>query len=71
LGATLDRGSWPEQPIFGLLQREAGLTDDDLFGTFNMGLGMIVAVPPEHAEAAGAHGPVVGRVEPGSGVRIR
>jgi phosphoribosylformylglycinamidine cyclo-ligase len=71
LGATLDRGSWTEQPIFAVLQREAGLSDDDLFGTFNMGLGMIVAVPPEHAEAAAAHGPVVGRVEPGSGVRIR
>jgi phosphoribosylformylglycinamidine cyclo-ligase len=71
LGATLDRGSWTEQPIFAVLQREAGLSDDDLFGTFNMGLGMIVAVPPEHAEAAAPHGPVVGRVEPGSGVRIR
>jgi phosphoribosylformylglycinamidine cyclo-ligase len=71
LGAKLDRGSWTEQPIFAVLQREAGLSDDDLFGTFNMGLGMIVAVPPEHAEAAAAHGPVVGRVEPGSGVRIR
>jgi phosphoribosylformylglycinamidine cyclo-ligase len=71
LGATLDRGSWSEQPIFGLLQREAGLTDDDLFGTFNMGLGMIVAVAPEHAEAAAAHGTVVGRVGPGSGVAIR
>jgi phosphoribosylformylglycinamidine cyclo-ligase len=71
LGATLDRGSWTEHPIFGLLQREGGLTDDDLFGTFNMGLGMILAVPPEHGEAAAAHGPVVGRVEPGAGVTIR
>jgi len=71
LGATLDRGTWTEQPIFGLLQREAGLTDDDLFGTFNMGLGMILAVAPEHAEAAATHGPVVGRVGPGAGVTIR
>jgi len=71
LGATLDRGTWTEHPIFGLLQREAGLTDEDLFATFNMGLGMIVAVAPEHADAAAAHGPVVGRVEPGTGVTIR
>jgi hypothetical protein len=35
-----------------------------------MGLGMVLAVAPEHAEAAAAHGPVVGRVEPGSGVTI-
>jgi phosphoribosylformylglycinamidine cyclo-ligase len=71
LGARLDRGAWTEQPIFGLLQRQAGLTDDDLFATFNMGLGMILAVAPDHAEPAAAHGPVVGRIEPGSGVTIR
>ncbi len=70
LGATLDRGTWVEQPIFGLLQREAALTDEDLFGTFNMGLGMILAVAPEHAETASAHGPIVGRIEPGAGVTI-
>jgi phosphoribosylformylglycinamidine cyclo-ligase len=70
-GATLDRGTWPEPPIFGLLATEAGLTDDDLFATFNMGLGMVLAVAPEHADAAAVHGPVVGRVGPGSGVAIR
>ncbi len=70
MGATLDRGSWSEPAIFALLQREAGLTDEDLFGTFNMGIGMVLAVPPEHAEAAATHGPVVGRVEPGAGVHI-
>ena len=51
LGATIERGTWTEQPIFDLLHDEAGLSDDDLFGTFNMGLGMILAVAPEHAEA--------------------
>jgi phosphoribosylformylglycinamidine cyclo-ligase len=66
LGATVERGTWVEQPIFSLLQREAGLDDDDLFSTFNMGLGMVLAVPP----GAAANGPVIGRVERGSGVRI-
>jgi phosphoribosylformylglycinamidine cyclo-ligase len=70
LGATVERGTWVEQPIFSLLQREAGLDDDDLFSTFNMGLGMVLAVPPEHADGAAANGPVIGRVERGSGVRI-
>ncbi len=70
LGARIERGSWPEPAIFGLLQREASLSDDDLFSTFNMGIGMVVAVAPEHAEAVSAHGPVIGRVEAGSGVRI-
>jgi phosphoribosylformylglycinamidine cyclo-ligase len=70
LGARVDRGTWQEHSIFGLLQREAGLSDDDLFSTFNMGLGMVLAVAPEHVEAVAAHGPVVGAVEAGSGVRV-
>jgi phosphoribosylformylglycinamidine cyclo-ligase len=71
LAATLERGTWTEHAIFGLMEREAQLTDEDLFSTFNMGLGMIIAVAPEHAEAAGSHGRVVGRIEHGSGVTIR
>ena len=70
LGARIERGSWPEPAIFGLLQRAASLSDDDLFSTFNMGIGMVVAVAPEHAETVAAHGPVLGRVEAGAGVRI-
>ncbi len=70
LGARLDRGTWTEPAIFGLLQREADLSDDDLFATFNMGLGMVLAVAPEHADEVAAHGPVVGLVEAGAGVRV-
>jgi len=70
LGARIERGSWSEQPVFGLLQREAGLTDDDLFATFNMGLGMVLAVAPEDADEVAARGRVVGAVETGAGVRI-
>ena len=54
----------------GLSQREADPSDEDLFSTFNMGLGMVLAVAPEHAEAVAAHGPVIGSVDAGSGVRI-
>jgi phosphoribosylformylglycinamidine cyclo-ligase len=70
LGAEIRRGSWEEHPIFGLLQREADLTEDDLFSTFNMGIGMVLAVAPEDADALAAHGPVIGRVVAGAGVRI-
>jgi len=70
LGARLDRGSWTEPPIFELLRREADLSDDDLFSTFNMGVGMVLAVAVEHAETVAAHGQVIGRAEPGAGVRI-
>ena len=70
LGAEIERGMWTEQPSFALLQREAGLGDDDLFGTFNMGIGMVLAVATEHADAVAAHGPVIGRVVAGGGVHI-
>ena len=46
LGARIDRGSWPEPPIVGLVRDAAGATDEDMFGTFNMGLGMVLAVDP-------------------------
>jgi phosphoribosylformylglycinamidine cyclo-ligase len=70
LGAEIQRGTWIEHAVFALLQREADLTPDDLFSTFNMGIGMVLAVAPEDAEAAAAHGSVIGRVIPGTGVRI-
>jgi phosphoribosylformylglycinamidine cyclo-ligase len=71
LGARIERGTWTEPPIFGLLQRAADLTDEDLFATFNMGIGMVLAVAPEHVDAVAPHGPVIGRVASGSGIDIR
>ncbi|MFK7931550.1 MAG: phosphoribosylformylglycinamidine cyclo-ligase [Myxococcota bacterium] len=64
LGAQLDRASWDEPPIFGLLKREGSLSELDMDRTFNRGLGMCVVVPAENAVAA-AHavgGTLVGRV---------
>jgi len=69
LGAEIDRGSWDAPPIFELVRREAGATDDDMFATFNMGIGMVLVAPPESSEAI--HAPVIGRVVSGSGVDIR
>lgn len=44
LQAVIKRGSWPEQPIFGLIQRLGGISDDEMFHVFNMGLGMLAIV---------------------------
>jgi phosphoribosylformylglycinamidine cyclo-ligase len=49
LGATIRRGAWPEHPIFGLVQDASGASDDDLFVTFNMGVGMLLVASPETA----------------------
>ena len=74
LGAVIERGSWPEPPIVRLIRTVAGTTDDDLSGTFNMGLGMVVIVPRERAEAvvetAGHAAYRIGTVTAGAGLRF-
>ena len=74
LGAVIDRGSWTEQPIFRLVQDAARATDDDMFTTFNMGIGMVLVVHPEHAgdvlQRTKGRAYRVGSVAAGPGVRI-
>ncbi len=36
--------SWPELPIFSLLQKVSGLPDEELFPVFNMGIGFVICV---------------------------
>lgn len=50
LVARVDHGSWLVPPIFGFLQSEGRVTDDEMRRTFNMGVGMVLAVPPSAAE---------------------
>lgn len=52
LGAVLQRGRWPEPPIFGLIQERGDVSTEEMFQVFNMGLGMLVIVPADHAVAA-------------------
>jgi phosphoribosylformylglycinamidine cyclo-ligase len=49
LAAVLHRGSWPEPPIFGLIQYLGEISDAEMFHVFNMGLGMLMVVPAEEA----------------------
>jgi phosphoribosylformylglycinamidine cyclo-ligase len=44
LGVRLDRKSWEEPAIFGLVRKRGRISDDEMLGTFNMGLGMILVV---------------------------
>lgn len=75
LGAEIERGAWPEHAVFAMVQDAASATDDDMFSTFNMGLGMVLVVDPGDAEQvitiAGADAAFrIGRVVTGSGVRV-
>ena len=52
LGAEIDRSSIRILPIFSLIARQGGITERDMFNTFNMGVGMSIVVAPEDAERA-------------------
>ena len=50
--AVLVRGSWEIPPIFGEIRRLGHVADDEMARVFNLGLGMVVAVSADTAEAA-------------------
>ena len=52
LGARIERGAWPVPALFDLIRHVGHVPDDEMFRVFNMGLGMLVVVPPEHVDAA-------------------
>lgn len=70
VNAVIRRGTWPELPIFSLIQQQGKIADDEMFHVFNMGLGMLVIVPREQANRIDAALPdaayVVGEIVTGS-----
>ncbi len=44
VAAAIDRSAWRVPPIFAWLQRTGGVPDVDMLRTFNMGIGLVVAV---------------------------
>ena len=54
LAAHLDAGSWPQTELFAWLQATAGIDAVEMNRTFNNGIGMVVVVPAEQAEATAA-----------------
>jgi len=55
LDARVIRGSWREPAVFGLLRREGGLDEDEMYRTFNMGIGFALVVSSDDsAEVASA-----------------
>lgn len=50
--ASVTRGTWPEPPIFHEVQTAGRIADAEMERVFNLGLGMLVVVPPDGASAA-------------------
>lgn len=47
--ALIYKGSWPIPPIFMYLQENGGISEGEMFRTFNQGIGMTIIVPVEQA----------------------
>ncbi|EGG81487.1 phosphoribosylformylglycinamidine cyclo-ligase [Lachnospiraceae bacterium 2_1_46FAA] len=70
--AVVKKDSYPILPIFPMLAEYGDIAEEMMYNTFNMGLGMIVAVDEKDVEstlsaikAAGEEGYVVGHIEAG------
>ena len=51
LRVRIQKGQWPILPIFGILQSIGDIKDEEIFNTFNMGIGMVIAVDAAAAES--------------------
>jgi phosphoribosylformylglycinamidine cyclo-ligase len=70
--AVVDRGRWAVPRIFEEIRRLGPVSDEEMAGVFNLGVGMVVVVPEPDVDAAlaalgaaGADGVPIGRVERG------
>ena len=54
LGVSIDASSWTLPAVFAWLQREGNVTREEMWRTFNCGIGFVLIVPDTAATAIGA-----------------
>lgn len=65
LGALIDKKAWQIPSLFRWLQNKGEVAEEEMFETFNMGIGMILALSPKEAEGLCKEDPtcrVIGKV---------
>ena len=74
LDAVIRKGAWPIHPIFDILQTVGKVAEDEMYNTFNMGIGMAAMIHPDHVDLAvqrlstyGIDSYVLGELAPGQG----
>jgi phosphoribosylformylglycinamidine cyclo-ligase len=74
LHAVIRKGTWPVHPIFNLLREMGEVPEQDMYNTFNMGIGMVLTVDAAVAgeavaalEASGEKAYVIGEIREGEG----
>ena len=48
--AEIDRRAWPLPPVFQLLQQLGRISGDEMYRTFNMGIGLVIVCESREAE---------------------
>ena len=78
IGCEIDKNSYEVPAVFRVMQERAGISDEQIYNTFNMGIGMVVCVSPENAAAAaaslkesGEEVVMLGRTTEGKGVTLK
>jgi len=49
VSVRINQESWTKPPIFPLIQKEGEISDEEMYRTFNMGIGMVLVVPQNDA----------------------
>jgi phosphoribosylformylglycinamidine cyclo-ligase len=52
VSVTVDRSTWTPAPVFDVVRRVGGVSQDDLEATLNCGVGMVALLPPDHVDRA-------------------
>ncbi len=78
LGVDIDTKAWDIPEIFPFLQQQGKIATEEMFGVFNMGIGMAIVVAKQHVsevmdhlETAGEKASIIGSVTEQKGVHIR
>ena len=77
IGCEIDIKSYEVPALFKVMQEKAGITDRQIYNTFNMGIGMVVCVAEKDVDATisqlestGESCVVLGKTVKGSGVKL-
>lgn len=52
MSAKINKSAVPVLPIFNVIQREGNISEHDMFNTFNMGVGMVIAIDKNQVDTA-------------------
>ncbi len=72
--AVIEKSSWEIPPLFSMIQEGGGVPEEDMFRTFNMGIGMAIVISSGAAESlkselekSGETVYMIGKIEEGEG----